>query len=281
VIGPEAERARAGVDALTVAFGDLGAERYGLVRLGLAPAAGGERLASALVVLYAARELATVAARGGLPVGADADWADLEVAGLRSTVEDPLERWRVTFAGEDAALDLAIAGLAPPAAAGEAGYEQLCQVTGKVTLGGRSVAVNGPGQRGRRWEEPDWERVALTRTVSAWLEDGSAVALAAERPASVHHHAGETVWAALLGPGDPVEVSDSRLSTTYDGAGHQRRAGLELWVREADETPRRAAGEAICGATLELGALRLQSAFLRWHMEGRDGVGRYDVLRPA
>ena len=36
-----------------------------------------------------------------------------------------------------------------------------------------------------------------------------------------------------------------------------------------------------CGSTLELGALRLDCAFFAWHLEGREGVGRYDVLRPA
>jgi hypothetical protein len=76
-------------------------------------------------------------------------------------------------------------------------------------------------------------------------------------------------------------VEDPRLSTTYDGDGHQRRAGLELWVSEEDDYPRRAAGEVVCGSSLELGALRLDLAFMRWHAEGVTGIGRYDVLRKA
>ena len=57
-----------------------------------------------------------------------------------------------------------------------------------------------------------------------------------------------------------------------------RSAGLELY--ETEESPaRRAAGEAVCGTTLDLGRLRLDCAFFRWRMEGREGVGRYDVLR--
>ena len=72
--------------------------------------------------------------------------------------------------------------------------------------------------------------------------------------------------------------SSPRLSTTYDGDGRQRRAGLELWVDE-DGCPRRAAGEVVCGTSLDLGRLRLDCAFFRWRMEGREGVGRYDVLR--
>ena len=61
-------------------------------------------------------------------------------------------------------------------------------------------------------------------------------------------------------------------------SGRQRHAGLELWVGE-DGFPRRAAGEVLCGTTLDLGRLRLDCAFFRWRMDGREGVGRYDVLR--
>jgi len=76
-------------------------------------------------------------------------------------------------------------------------------------------------------------------------------------------------------------VDEPRLSTTYDEDGRQLRASLELWVGEEDDYPRRAAGEVLCGSTLDLGALRLDCAFLRWRMGGRSGVGRYDLLRRA
>jgi hypothetical protein len=68
------------------------------------------------------------------------------------------------------------------------------------------------------------------------------------------------------------------LSTTYDADGRQRHAGAELWVDD-DGPPRRLAGHVLCGTTLDLGRLRLDCAFFRWHMDGREGVGRYDVLR--
>ncbi len=45
--------------------------------------------------------------------------------------------------------------------------------------------------------------------------------------------------------------------------------------------PRRGAGEVICGSSLDLGDLRLDCAFFRWHLEGREGVGRYDLIRHA
>jgi hypothetical protein len=37
----------------------------------------------------------------------------------------------------------------------------------------------------------------------------------------------------------------------------------------------------VCGTSLELGRLRLDAAFFRWRMGGREGIGRYDVLRRA
>ncbi|MCU0314369.1 MAG: hypothetical protein MUC84_09960, partial [Solirubrobacteraceae bacterium] len=74
---------------------------------------------------------------------------------------------------------------------------------------------------------------------------------------------------------------DPRLSTTFDADGRQRRAALELWVREDDERPLRLEGEVVCGTTLDLGRLRLDCSFLHWRLGELDGVGRYDVLRRA
>ena len=71
-----------------------------------------------------------------------------------------------------------------------------------------------------------------------------------------------------------------RLSTTFDGEGRQRRAGLELY-EDPDGYPHRGAGEVVCGTSLDLGRLRLDCAFFTWHLEGRTGLGRYDVLRRA
>jgi hypothetical protein len=169
---------------------------------------------------------------------------------------------------------------------GMAGFDQVCRVTG--TVDGAPFA--GLGQRGRSWGAPDWERMALARTVTAWFDATHAVSLVAVRPAKGAAHADEEVTAFVLddGPEGAVvaAVADPRLSTGYDGDGRQRRAGLELYVGEDDAMARRAAGEAVAGTTLDLGApadggsgLRLDCAFFRWRMEGRTGIGRYDVLR--
>lgn len=285
-IGPEHERTQppAGegfTDAVTYAFGDRAAGLYGLARLGLSPAPGGGVQASGLGVLFSGREPVGVVAEGGVALGAGADWAAFELPGMSAAVESPLERWRVAMAaGDGAGFELELAAISAPApfeAGGMEGYEQLCRVSG--TAAGQPVECLG--QRGHSWGAPDWSEIALARSLGAWLEDGSALALTAIRPAGSDDHAAEQVWAALLDAEGTVPIADPRLSTTYDGDGHQRRAGLELWVGEEDEHPRRGAGQVLCGSSLELGQLRLDCAFFAWQMDGRDGVGRYDVLRRA
>ena len=74
-------------------------------------------------------------------------------------------------------------------------------------------------------------------------------------------------------------MDEVRLSTTTDEAARQVRAGIELYLEKDAEYPYRGAGEVLTGSTLELGALRMDVAFFRWHIEGRTGVGRYDIIR--
>jgi hypothetical protein len=85
----------------------------------------------------------------------------------------------------------------------------------------------------------------------------------------------------VFSDGVPRPVAEPLLSTTYDDEDRQHTAGLELWVGEDDGYPLRAAGQVLCGTTLDLGTLRMDCAFFRWQMEGRRGVGRYDVVRRA
>ncbi len=290
----------AATDSVTFGFGDATARLYGLARLGLSRAADGMRQGSALALLFAGREPVAALAHGALPVGEDAGWETLALAGVRATVDEPLERWNVSFDAADgqgfalefsALGDAAELGAAAPAGrlGGMAGYDQPCRVRGSIRAGGRERPFDGLGQRGHSWGDADWERIELARTVTAWSEGGCA-SLTAVRPAGAHDHDEEATWAALWEPDDEqasrnarqcvLEVEEGRLSTTYDADGHTRRAGLELWATGA-EWPRRAAGEVLCGSSLDLGSLRLDCSFFRWHLEGHPGVGRYDIVTRA
>ena len=97
-------------------------------------------------------------------------------------------------------------------------------------------------------------------------------------------------WHASLEVGQPIANRDF-LMNVFPTLGENRREALkiaagfrgeeafEAGVAEDDDYARRAAGEVACGTTLDLGRLRLDCAFFTWRMEGRSGVGRYDVLR--
>jgi hypothetical protein len=295
-VGPEhdAPRPRTGAgfsDAVTVAFGDERADLYGIARLGLA-----DNGASGLAIVFHRGQPVAVRAEGGVDAGEPASWDEVSAAGLDTEVVEPLRAWRLHLASDEASFDLDLRALGAMAeldpehpvarAGGMTGFEQACRVTGSATVGGRRVDVDALGQRGHSWGAPDWDRIALARTVAAWLDEELAVSLTAIRPAGAKHHEEERIAATVLdrdpesGADRASPVVDARLSTTYDGDGRQRAAGLELYLDE-EGYPRRAAGEVLCGTTLDLGRLRLDCAFLRWRMEGRTGVGRYDVLRRA
>lgn len=297
MIGPEHEAARtnesgaAGFgDAVTFAFGDPEHGIYGSARLGLVP--GKPVRASGLGLLFRGGELIAVDAAGGVELPGQANWNEVEAGDVRATVEQPLHTWDVAYDGDDGGFELRFEAISEPAelgsgaiaasAAGLHGYEQMCRVEGTVRCGEQRTRVDCLGQRGHQWGAPDWERIALARTVSAWFAGGSGVALASVRPHDAVGHADEAVSAFLLDGDAVTAISEPLLSTTLDGEERQQRASLELWEDDDERPyPHRAAGEAICGTTLDLGRLRLDCAFFHWRMEGREGVGRYDVLRRA
>lgn len=274
---PRRDRATGFSDALTYAFADAGGAVCGVARLGLSE--GG---ASGLVLVFRDGEPDDVQADGDGVTGEQ--WEQVTAAGLSTETVEPGSRWRVRHAGEHG-FDLEFAAVGAPivlaadAAAAEAGgmegVDHVCRVRG--TVGGRSF--EGRGQRGRSWGAPDWDRMVLARTLSAWFEDEQAVTAVAIRPAKAKSHADEHTSAFLLADDEVREVAEPRLSTTYDAQERQRAAGLELYVAAEDEFARRVAGEVVAGTSLDLGRLRLDCAFFRWRMGGREGVGRYDVLR--
>jgi hypothetical protein len=280
-IGPEHEDPRppegeAFSDAVTFSFGDAAADVYAVARVGLS----GERSASGLGLVFHCNEPVAVQADGGVEA-AERAWGSIDAAGLATTVERPLEAWTLSFASDGATFDLQAEALSAPGSTAEGGmdgYEQLCRFTGTATIAGERVAIDCLGQRGHSWGAPDWDRMELARTLGVWIGEDLGISVLAIRPAGSDRHDQESVAAYLYEAGEPVRVEDPRLSTGYDGSERQRRAGLELWVDE-DSHARRAAGEVICGTSLDLGRLRLDCAFLRWHMDGREGVGRYDILR--
>jgi hypothetical protein len=118
------------------------------------------------------------------------------------------------------------------------------------------------------------------RSIGIVFSDGGLLALSAVRPAESTGHGEEEVAAVLCGPdGAPIEVSETLLSTEYGPDGVQRRATLELWVDGEEGQPLRGAGTLISASSVQHPGLRADIAFFRWSLEGRDGLGHYEVVR--
>jgi hypothetical protein len=124
---------------------------------------------------------------------------------------------------------------------------------------------------------PEWEELDALRSLSALLDDEHAMLALARRPRGARGHDEEAVKAFLIDGGEPLAVEDARISTVYDGEGRQRSAGLELWL-PGEDFPRRGSGTVAAGSSLELEGLTVHVAVFEWRVEGREGVGAYELM---
>jgi hypothetical protein len=121
---------------------------------------------------------------------------------------------------------------------------------------------------------------ALRRSIGIVFADGGLLALTAVRPRSAVDHGEEEIAAVICDPdAAPAEVSEALLSTEYGEDGVQRRATLELWLDSGDGPPLRGAGTLISAASVRRPGLNAEIAFFRWSVEGREGLGHYEVVR--
>lgn len=122
---------------------------------------------------------------------------------------------------------------------------------------------------------------AQRRSIGIVFSDGGLLALSAVRPAGADGHGDELVSAVLCDPdGAPVEVSEALLSTEYGPDGVQRRATLELWIDDGHGgQPVRGGGTLISSAKVQRTGSISEIAFFRWSVEGREGLGHYEVIR--
>jgi hypothetical protein len=124
------------------------------------------------------------------------------------------------------------------------------------------------------------EAQIVRRSIGIAFSDGGLLALSAVRAPSAGGHGEESIAAVLCGPdGAPTDVSETLLSTEYDADGVQRRATLELWVGDEDEQPLRGAGTLINATSVDHPGQRGRIAFFRWSLEGREGLGHYEIVR--
>jgi hypothetical protein len=119
---------------------------------------------------------------------------------------------------------------------------------------------------------------ALRRSIGIVFADGGMLALTSTLPLGGTEHGDEEVAAALCDPdAAPIKFEEALLSTEYGEDGVQRRATLELWPDAEGERPLRGAGTLISSVTVGRGSLRSRIAFFRWSVEGREGLGHYEI----
>ena len=120
----------------------------------------------------------------------------------------------------------------------------------------------------------------VRRSIGIVFADGGLLTLSGAAPADGGGHGDEPLLAALCDPdAAPIGFEEVLLSTEYGEDGVQRRATLELWLDLEDGRPLRGAGTLISAVTAEADGLATTIAFFRWAVEGREGLGHYEIAR--
>jgi hypothetical protein len=184
-------------------------------------------------------------------------------------VEQDGDGWRAELAGRLSAR------LEPVSAAVDLGgvTARVCRVSGEAEGG----PIDCLGTFSVTDVTPRWDELDAIRSVSALMDDRHALLALARRPRGASGHGQELVRAALLEEGELREVEEARISTVYDGGGRQRSAGLELWL-PGEEFPHRGSGLVIAGSSLDLDPVHVHAAVFRWRLDGREGIGAYELM---
>lgn len=120
----------------------------------------------------------------------------------------------------------------------------------------------------------------VRRSIGIVFDDGGLLALTSTLPEGAAAHGEEQVTAVLCDPdGAPMEFEEALLSTEYGEDGMQRRASLELWPDLEEMRPVRGAGTLINSVRVRRQNLDCQISFFRWSVDGREGLGTYEVAR--
>jgi hypothetical protein len=184
------------------------------------------------------------------------------------SIEPSGDGWRAELPGS---LSLE---LEPLSEAAELGGVRARLVRARGEAAGRQV--DGLGTVSETTVPPRWDELDSIRTISALMDEEHALLAVARRPRGAVGHGQELVRAQLLDDGALLEVEDARISTVYDGGRRQQSAGLELWL-PGEEFPRRGSGQVIAGSSLDLEGLQVHVAVFRWRLDGREGVGSYEL----
>ncbi len=127
--------------------------------------------------------------------------------------------------------------------------------------------------------ELDWDEVERVRVVSARLDDGRLLAIAALTPAGSENHGQELIAGAIGDHQGFARLDQALVSTEYGADGLPRRIGLEL-SGSADALAMRITGQVAAIASDEAGGVKRTSASLALAGTAA-GSGALDLLQRA
>jgi hypothetical protein len=120
----------------------------------------------------------------------------------------------------------------------------------------------------------------MRRSIGIVFADGGLLTLSGTGAAHGAGHGEEPLLAVLCDPdAAPLVFEEALLSTEFGEDGVQRRATLELWLDTEDGRPLRGAGTLINSIAAAGDGLETRIAFFRWAVEGREGLGHYEIAR--
>jgi hypothetical protein len=184
-------------------------------------------------------------------------------------LEQDGEGWRVELPGR---MSLGLEPVSPELDLGGVSA-RVCRVSGEAE--GRRIACLGTFSTTA--VAPRWDELDALRSISALVDEQHALLALARRPHGAAGNCQELVRAVLVEGGELHEVEEARISTVYDGGGRQRSAGLELWL-PGEEFPHRGSGLVIAGSSLDLDPVHVHAAIFRWRLDGREGIGAYELM---
>lgn len=120
----------------------------------------------------------------------------------------------------------------------------------------------------------------LRRSIGIVFADGGLLTLSGTAAADGGGHGDEPLLAVLCDPdAASIAFEEALLSTEYGEDGVQRRVTLELWLDIDEGRPLRGAGTLISAVEIVADGLETRIAFFRWSIEGREGLGHYEIAR--
>jgi hypothetical protein len=200
-----------------------------------------------------------------------------DAAECRLRCHTPFDHWSASVRAPGVSLDLSWRAAAPEYRYEQATrYEQPCDVTGELTVRGRTIAVDAPGQRDHSWGVRDWWRIPWLWFATR-LDDGTrahVTQLIVRRPFPAYGYVD-----SANGRRDPL--AECRMSAIPGPDGTPpRRTGLSLGPLDLDVTSRWPTAVPLAGPDGQAGTL-FRSLCAVQSSDGRTGSGWLEWNQPG